>query len=217
MDQKGTTPATTSFDDIVAGIKALAFLGVAGWFAWGYFSDTKTTPPDQNPAMTLAEFKALNKDQRNAYVSAAISGLAASEPDTESFRRCMSDFAARKSETLLFAEVLGWCEKERQLNRPEFEAHFDELAYGDLSTTAKSLCEGAMSAQLVAPASAKFPFLDATIFHHDRQIYDVTSYVDSQNVFGAMMRTNFTCTIQFNGGDTHASSSWTTPEVTIIE
>ena len=48
--------------------------------------------------------------------------------------------------------------------------------------------------QLKSPKSAKFPFAAASkgaVKHIGGDIYEVKSYVDSQNAFGASVRTNF--------------------------
>lgn len=206
----------SKIDEVGDTLKGLVVLGIIGYFAWGYFFGASDKPPAQNPQMTLAEFKDLSASQRSGYVSSAISALDGAQVDDASFQRCMSDFSARKSASLLFADVLGWCENERQLNRAEFEGHFDELAWGDLSIEAKSFCEVAVKEHLLSPASAEFAFIDARISHYPRQEYRVASYVDSQNAAGAMLRTHFSCTIRFTGsGRPGEPSSWTVPSVAL--
>lgn len=54
--------------------------------------------------------------------------------------------------------------------------------------------------RLKAPASAKFQdFSDAAVAHMGGGVYTVSSYVDSQNGFGAMLRTHYTCRLQDKG------------------
>ena len=48
---------------------------------------------------------------------------------------------------------------------------------------------------LKAPASAVFPSLSEVIVNGGNWTYSVTSYVDSQNSYGAMIRTNYTFNI----------------------
>jgi hypothetical protein len=50
---------------------------------------------------------------------------------------------------------------------------------------------------LKSPSSAKFASCDtATIQEVGTDVWKVDSYVESQNSFGAMIRTDFTCTIR---------------------
>jgi len=53
---------------------------------------------------------------------------------------------------------------------------------------------------LKAPSTAKFPSLDYK-WQKREDIYDIVGYVDSQNSFGAMIRTKFSGTIQDIGDD----------------
>ena len=67
--------------------------------------------------------------------------------------------------------------------------------------TAQALVKG----KLLAPASAKFPGAawDGAIRHVTRngQTYRIDSFVDSQNVFGAMLRTRYSVTLTRTGPD----------------
>jgi len=69
-------------------------------------------------------------------------------------------------------------------------------ASADRSTDAEVMCEEFINKRLKAPASAKYT-------HQSRQKngaqYVVSGYVDSQNSFGAMVRTDFTCTVTDQG------------------
>jgi hypothetical protein len=52
---------------------------------------------------------------------------------------------------------------------------------------------------LKSPSTAKFAnSWDSTITKTDLYTWTVTSYVDSQNGFGAMIRTNFTAVLKFS-------------------
>jgi|SRR5215472_6993548 len=57
-------------------------------------------------------------------------------------------------------------------------------------------------ARLKAPSTAKFGD-DAVVSDLANSTYDVRSYVDSQNAFGAMIRTNFICTLKTTDGGDH--------------
>lgn len=68
--------------------------------------------------------------------------------------------------------------------------------------TASVMAEEFVKNSLKSPSSAKFQWYD------ENQVedlgdgkYKVTSYVDSQNSFGAMLRTNYVCTVKYIGND----------------
>jgi hypothetical protein len=52
--------------------------------------------------------------------------------------------------------------------------------------------------RLKAPSTAQFPDSerDNTSIHREGQVYTVVSWVDSQNLFGAMLRTVYACRIE---------------------
>jgi hypothetical protein len=56
--------------------------------------------------------------------------------------------------------------------------------------------------RLKAPASAEFQnFSDAAVIHEGAGVYSVSSFVDSQNSFGAKLRTRYRCTLQDKGNE----------------
>jgi hypothetical protein len=73
----------------------------------------------------------------------------------------------------------------------------------DHSAAALLMAQKLVTANLVAPASAKFPgaVWDNAIGHVRRngQTYRIDSYVDSQNAFGAMLRTRYSVTLTRTG------------------
>lgn len=58
-----------------------------------------------------------------------------------------------------------------------------------------------VSPRLKAPSTAKFPWYSADKVVRTGKRYKITSYVDSQNSFGAMIRTPFICIIRHVKGD----------------
>ena len=55
---------------------------------------------------------------------------------------------------------------------------------------------------LVSPSSAKFPYSDeANIVQIDKVTWRVASYVDSQNKFGAMLRTRYQAKLMYLGAE----------------
>jgi hypothetical protein len=68
---------------------------------------------------------------------------------------------------------------------------------------AYSYAEDYVKSQLKSPSTAKFPSIlkkDAHISSLGNATYRITSWVDSQNGFGAMIRSDFTCQIYFKDG-----------------
>lgn len=67
---------------------------------------------------------------------------------------------------------------------------------------ALTLCQFAVKRTLNAPASADFPWADlGTVTAEGSGRFCVSSYVDSQNSFGARIRANYRCVIKFHDGE----------------
>ena len=64
-------------------------------------------------------------------------------------------------------------------------------------------CEERMNAQLKSPGSADYPFAHSTSVEAlaEPNRYRLASYVDSQNAFGAVLRTKFACIVEGSGED----------------
>lgn len=65
---------------------------------------------------------------------------------------------------------------------------------------------------LKSPSTADFPTYDYTASDLGNGKFKVISYVDSQNSFGATVRSNYTITLSHNGGDWADSNNWTLHE-----
>lgn len=63
------------------------------------------------------------------------------------------------------------------------------------------ICQERIAAELKAPASAEFPSYSDNAITHSGALWTVDSYVDSQNSFGAKLRTRYSCTASFNPND----------------
>lgn len=75
-------------------------------------------------------------------------------------------------------------------------------ALEDAWATVTTQCNGLVKNNLKAPSTAKFP---GAVYQHDHYVPNpvdntaiYSGYVDSQNSFGAMLRTGFTCTYDAN-------------------
>ena len=64
---------------------------------------------------------------------------------------------------------------------------------------AASYCKDFVSGRLKSPSSASFPFLPNSTSHVGDGVYEVHSYVDAQNSYGAVIRTSYTCRVRPNG------------------
>ena len=62
-------------------------------------------------------------------------------------------------------------------------------------------CEGHVRTVLDSPSSADFPFsrIGSAIRRLENNTYRITSHFDSKNVYGTTMRTEYVCTIRFEG------------------
>jgi hypothetical protein len=195
--------------DISQRLTGIFLIGAVGWAGWNYLSNGSKEAPDQNPSLTLAEYRDLSKEQRDAYVLAAISQLPNSKNDGAGFINCMGDFAFNKSGQLLFVDVLQWCERERIEEKAAFLEHFNELDAKDLSAMASVICNGFVRDQLRAPSTADFPLLDFVATRRGGNRWMIQSYVDAQNGFGATVRTHFLCDLQYHPPGQEADSrSW---------
>ena len=74
---------------------------------------------------------------------------------------------------------------------------------GDI-LTAYTVARSEVKKRLKAPSTAKFPFesYKNVTKRYENQIYVVESYVDAQNAFGAMIRSNYKVKLERTGQDT---------------
>lgn len=72
------------------------------------------------------------------------------------------------------------------------------------------IAESFVNTQLTSPSTADHGSrLDATITHLGEHEYSVVNYVDSQNGFGAEVRTWYIITLKYDGGEWADKRSWT--------
>lgn len=86
----------------------------------------------------------------------------------------------------------------------------------DLSTTAVVQCRNFVTQQLKSPATADFPLLDHKIWQLKDRTYVVKSYVDSQNSYGATIRSSWHCKVQYVSGDRLDQSNWKLLDLEIL-
>lgn len=89
----------------------------------------------------------------------------------------------------------------------------------DKTPSAYILSQNFVKNALVAPSTAKFPLLDYTALNIGDSTFTVLSYVDSQNGFGAMVRSYWTVRLKYTGGEGYSQlldiSNWQLKELII--
>jgi len=99
-------------------------------------------------------------------------------------------------------------EREKELERAkEIKIKKDEGEKNkDRGEVAIKIAEIRIRRLLKAPSTAVFFPLGYK--REENQVYNVAGDVDSQNSFGAMLRTSYVFTLQYTGGDEDKISNW---------
>jgi hypothetical protein len=63
------------------------------------------------------------------------------------------------------------------------------------------VCQDFVEDSLKAPSTAKFASMSDSTITSTGWVYTVSSYVDAENSFGAMIRTDFLCKVSYKGDD----------------
>ena len=79
----------------------------------------------------------------------------------------------------------------------------DVPSLSQMTTEAKAQCREAVKDQLKSPASAKFSDETVTGSEPDA-VWFVSGSVDSQNSYGALLRSSFECSVTFANGEASA-------------
>lgn len=85
----------------------------------------------------------------------------------------------------------------------------------DANIMAAVLCEDRVKEQLKSPRSADFPLLKKA--HFDGRTAILSSYVEATNSFGAVIRTEYVCTVEYMGGKSGKLESWRVKDLAIME
>lgn len=86
----------------------------------------------------------------------------------------------------------------------------------DEETEAKLYAKAVETMLLKSPSTAKFCTLEEMTVINNNEIYQVSGYVDSQNSYGAMIRTPFTFTIKKENGTWKFVDNILSPSATFI-
>ena len=70
------------------------------------------------------------------------------------------------------------------------------------------ICQNFVKTRLKAPSTADFAMFDYAAQALPNRAFRVKSYVDSQNSFGAQIRTNYTCQVRYKAGNWADSNNW---------
>lgn len=99
---------------------------------------------------------------------------------------------------LLFGFVafiaFGWFVGENQSPAQKARAEADRTLYDS-----KYTCQRFVERKLKAPSTAKFQSTGDTFAVKADDVYQVAGYVDAQNGFGAMIRSNYHCKMKLQG------------------
>ncbi len=187
-----------------------------GLYMWnsGPAEESAKNIPVSYEALTLSDYAELSRDDLKSAVAAVIAKYdpeAASQLET--YVQCMGDFAANKYGTLLFEDVVGWCDNERKMKPEKFGAHFNELDAEDLNADAFVICTNIVRDKLASYADVDFPWLDFSAYRHGRNRYTIKSYVDVSGV----QRLHFTCKIRYTGtGEKMDKRNWEVLDLELI-
>jgi len=72
-----------------------------------------------------------------------------------------------------------------------------------------------VSSALKSPSTAKFPVTDYQFYDLGDHVYGIVSYVDSQNGFGAVVRSSYSTTTVFSGGQWANPNNWTLKKLSV--
>lgn len=81
----------------------------------------------------------------------------------------------------------------------------DHIYTNDQKIQVKIWAEDAVTAKLKAPSTATFAKYDEWSYSRDKDVFTAVAYVDAQNGFGAMIRSNFVVKIKWDGESTQGT------------
>jgi hypothetical protein len=76
---------------------------------------------------------------------------------------------------------------------------------GDIAS-AEHMCQEFVADRLKSPSTAEYETVRSTE-EPGRDAYAVSGTVDSQNSFGGMVRSQYTCSLEYNGNDRWSATS----------
>lgn len=82
-------------------------------------------------------------------------------------------------------------------------------------TQVNIMAENYVETILKSPSTAKFPNLQFTHYDLGNNKHQIVSYVDSQNSYGATVRSDWSATLTYKGGDWSNQNNWTLNELVL--
>lgn len=78
-------------------------------------------------------------------------------------------------------------------------------------------CKDRVKNSLRSPSTADFPFFSDAVYDGNRRA-TLASYVDAQNGFGATVRTNFVCVVEYSGNGSPSSfTNWKVVDFAVLQ
>ncbi len=100
---------------------------------------------------------------------------------------------------------------EQESNGVTYTADPAKAFIDDNGMTIVRACRGYVEQGLVSPSTADFQNIfdeSNRVNNAGNNVYNLYSFVDSQNSFGATIRTSFDCKVKYNGGDASDENSY---------
>ncbi|QNH60735.1 hypothetical protein [Hymenobacter sediminicola] len=91
----------------------------------------------------------------------------------------------------------------------------DAASVGPEASMAVIIAQDKVKEQLKSPSTADFEMFNGEATDKGNGLFVVRDHVDSQNGFGATIRSEYSVELQFNGGDQADPSSWTVNSIVI--
>lgn len=193
---------------------------------------------DTNPL--LSSLKITTRDKKTYPVafglreySEATAHFLQGKIDAPEYKKTIEDFDSRKEElieqakkrrmkwiigisaTVIILFIIGSLDdsssstaKQKEVAKQETPA----VPEAPSESQANVMAQGMIKQLLKSPSTADFPFLDYTTTINGNR-YIVVSHVDSQNGFGAMIRSNWRLVMDHNGGEWNSPRSWDIVEI----
>lgn len=103
---------------------------------------------------------------------------------------------------VIFVLAIKACIKESPGQAKSRMESKNEREAKNMVTKAFVYSKNCVREKLISPITAKFPYVDGSaVTKINDSIFTVSSHVDSQNSFGAMIRMNYKCKIIFTAKD----------------
>ena len=113
---------------------------------------------------------------------------------------------------IFFLFIIGSSDDSSTSNEPNNTVAEQATPSVPTESQANIMAQGFIKQVLKSPSTADFPFLDYTTTNVDNR-YTIVSHVDSQNGFGAMIRSNWRVVMDHNGGEWNSTYSWDIVEI----